>query len=454
MERAARWERFWSDAVNRQVARAAASVAAAGVLVKLIATVKEFTVAGIYGRTDAMDAFLAAALLPALLVNLISESMNQALIPTFIRVREHQGERHAQQLLSSAMLAVCVLLAVAAGVLALAAPAIFPLIASRFGPEKTALARNLFYALLPTVLLSGIASNCTSVLNATGRFALPALAPAVIPLFILVGAPALAPACGIWAMVIATLAGTLLYAMLTSSMLTARGFHFSLRWHGFNEPTREVAHQYGPVLLSGVVASSGLLVDQSMAAMLPPGSVSALVYANRFVSVLVALLAGAVAAAVTPHFSELVAYRNWLACRRSAANWLRIMAAVSIPLTAALIFGSGPLIRLAFQHGAFTADDTAVVTPVLAMYALQIPFFVCSRVYYRVIVALRRTDLIFYCGLINLALDIVLNIVLMHWFGIAGIALATSLWTVATFLFLAYWSRKLLRQHIHRGCSV
>jgi putative peptidoglycan lipid II flippase len=81
---------------------------------------------------------------------------------------------------------------------------------------------------------------------------------------------------------------------------------------------------------------------------------------------------------------------------------------------------------------------------VLAMYAIQIPFFVVSRVYYRFIVAMRRTDLILYCGIINLGLDIVLNLVLMHWFGVAGIALATSLWTVSTFFYLWYWSRKLL----------
>ena len=73
-------------------------------------------------------------------------------------------------------------------------------------------------------------------------------------------------------------------------MMDAHGYRFRLRWHGMNEATREVALQYGPVLLSGVVASGGLLVDQSMAAMLPAGSVSALVYANRFVSVILTLL--------------------------------------------------------------------------------------------------------------------------------------------------------------------
>jgi putative peptidoglycan lipid II flippase len=87
-----------------------------------------------------------------------------------------------------------------------------------------------------------------------------------------------------------------------------------------------------------------------------------------------------------------------------------------------------------------------VVAPVLAMYALQIPFFVSSRVFYRFLVAMRRTDLILYCGTLNLGLDVVLNLILMRWFGIAGIALATSLWTVSTFFFLWYWTWKLLRR--------
>ena len=78
------------------------------------------------------------------------------------------------------------------------------------------------------------------------------------------------------------------------------------------------------------------------------------------------------------------------------------------------------------------------------MYAIQIPFFVTSRVYYRFLVAMRRTDLILYCGILNLGLDIALNLLLMRWFGVAGIALATSLWTVSTLFYLWYWSRKLL----------
>jgi hypothetical protein len=87
---------FHGRSVNRRILRAAAAVAAAGILVKVVATFKEFAVAGVYGRSDAMDAFLAAFLIPNLLINLISESMNQALVPTLIRVREREGHERAQ----------------------------------------------------------------------------------------------------------------------------------------------------------------------------------------------------------------------------------------------------------------------------------------------------------------------------------------------------------------------
>jgi putative peptidoglycan lipid II flippase len=430
--------------INRAIFRAAASVGVAGIFVKILATFKEVAVASVYGRSDSMDAFLAAALIPSLLVNLISESMNQALVPTLVRVREQEGHERAQQLLSSSMLWMCLLLAAASAVLALAARGFFPLIASRFAPAKLNLAVHLFYALLPVVLITGIATNCTAALNTVDRFAVPALAPMAISFAIIAGALFFGSRFGIWAMVGSTLIGSLLHAGLVAAMMHRRGYRFRLRWYGMDEPMREVAGQYGPVLLSSVVSSGGLLVDQAMAAMLIAGSVSALVYANRFVSVVLTLLAGAISTAIVPYLSRMIAFHDWNGCRQTIRTWVRLTALVSLPIAILLIAAARPLVRAALQHGQFGPRDTAVVAPVLAMYAIQIPFFVVSRVYYRFVVAMRRTDLILYCGILNLGLDIVLNVVLMRRFGVAGIALATSLWTVSTFFYLWYWSGKLL----------
>lgn len=435
-------------AANRRIFRAALSVTMAGVVVKVAATGKEIVVASLYGRSDAMDAFLAAFLIPNLLINLIAESMNQALIPTLVRVRLQQGHERAQQLLSSSSLAMWLMLTAAAGGMAALARVFFPLVASNFSAGKLDLAVRLFYVLLPCVLLGGIASNYTAVLNTLDRFGLPALAPIVVPISVVAATLLLHRTLGIWALAAATVVGMALQAALLATGMQAHGYALRLRWYGADDATRtaarEVAGQFAPALLSSVVASGGLLADQAMAAMLPAGSVSALVFAGRFVAVAVTLMAGSIASAVAPHFSELVARCDWEACRITLRAWALRSALISTPIAIALIVGAHPLVRLTLQHGAFAAGDTSVVTPVLAMYAIQIPFFVVSRVFYRLIVAMRRTDLILYCGAVNLVLDVVLNLVLMHWMGIAGIALATSLWSLSSCVLLWFWARKLI----------
>lgn len=430
--------------VNRRIFRAAAWLGGAGVFVKFVAIFKEMAVAGVYGRSNAIEAFFAAALIPALLVNLFAESMNQALVPTLVKVRELEGRERAQELFSSSLLWMCLLLAAACGAAALAAHGLLPLAASHFSAAKLALSIRLFYGLLPVALFTGVATLCTGVLNTFDRFAGPALAPMANSIAIILGVLLLGGRLGIWAMVYATLAGALVHAALVGGMMHHHGLRLRPRWHGMSAATREVARQYGPVMLSGVVASGGLVVDQAMAAMLPAGSVSALVYANRFVSVVLTLAAGSVAAAVTPYFSGMIAHRDWTACRKSLRVWVRITLLGSVAAAVALIACGKLLIRLALQHGAFGPHDTSVVARILAMYAVQIPFFASSRVYYRFLVAMGRANLVLYCGALNLGLDVVLNLVLMRWLGVAGIALATSLWTISTFLFLGYWARKLL----------
>lgn len=434
------------SAVRPRVAQAVFSLAAAGLAVKCAAWIREMVLAGFFGRSDAMDAFLAALLIPNLLVNLLAESMNQALIPTLVRVRLQQGHARAQELLSSSMTLVVAGLAAASLAMALLAHAAFPLLASGFSPAKLELAIRLFYVLVPMILFSGIASNCTAVLNSTESFAFPALAALIVPVTTVLVVLALHASLGIWSVPLGCVAGTALHAGAMAAAMPAGGYELRLRGRRASADLREVLHQYGAVFLSSIVASAGLLVDQAMAAMLPAGSVSALVYGGRFVSVIVSLLAGALSAGVVPYLSSMVARRDWPACRQALRRWPRIAALVSIPLGLALIVGAHPIVRITLQRGAFGAGDTAVVARVLAMYAIQIPFFVVSRIFYRFVLTMRRADLVLACGTINLALDVLLNLVLMRSMGVAGIALATSLWSISTCALFAFWAHRLLAQ--------
>ena len=240
------------NGVNRRIFTAATAVTVSMAAVKVVAVFKEFTVASVYGRSDALEAFLLAALIPGLIINLISESMNQALIPTLVRVREQQGRESAQRLLSNSMLSTCVMLVAGTVIIGASAHWLFPVIGSHFAKPKLDLAVHLFYGLLPVIVLTGIASSCTAVLNTAGEFAIPALAPIITPLAFMACA-LLGKTTGPWAMVYAMIAGAVIHTAWMATKMNSRCYRLRFHWYGMNDDTWEVARQFGPVMLSGLV---------------------------------------------------------------------------------------------------------------------------------------------------------------------------------------------------------
>ena len=430
---------------SRRVLRAATWITAAALLVKLAATGKELLIAERFGAGALVDAFLLAFLIPNLLANLFAESMNQALVPAIILVRREQGSSAAMAISSIAIAVSLALLVLLAVVLALLAPHLLPIL-FHLSPSSRQLTIHLFRLLLPFALLAAIASNGTAILNAAEHFAVPALAPVLVPLSILVCLLLAPHSWGILALAAGTLAGALLWAVLILLLLLGSGQPwFTLRW-SVTPQLRRLFGQYANILLSSLVASGGLIIDLVMASWLTVGSVAALNWGSRFSAVGMTILGSAVATSITPYLAQRAAEGDWVGCRQLLRQHTLRAAAVTVPIAALLLIASRPLIVLAFQHGAFHAQDTQLVAAIQSAFALQIPLYVVSRIYYRFLLILQRSHIVLACGLLNLLLDIVFNLVLMRSFGVVGIALATSLWMLSTFLFLAFWARRLLHQ--------
>src|SRR5688500_7223302 len=198
------WNAWRESSVNRRIFVAILTVGGFTVLVKVIAAGKELVVAYQFGTRDVLDAFLIAFLLPTFAFTLVSESLNTALIPIYIRVREHEGPQAAQHLFSSVMVWSVGLLTAASVVLAFTVPYVLHLLASGFGPEKLALTTSLYYLLLPWLILSGVATIWSAVLNAQNRFAVAATVPMVTPLVTILILLLLAGYWGIYALAVGT----------------------------------------------------------------------------------------------------------------------------------------------------------------------------------------------------------------------------------------------------------
>ncbi len=434
---------------NRKIFRAAATVGVFSTGVKLISMFKEVSVAAYFGRGDAVDAFLIAFILPSFIVSLISLQLNAALVPTFIEVRDREGHDSAQQLLSTTMLWSQLLLIALTFALAAFGPMLVHVLAPSFPAAKLSLCVHLLYAMLPLIVLSGASTTCAAVLNASGCFWGPAVSPVFIPGATLVLLLTGGRAWGGWALAVGAVIGAASETAFLMMLLHREGMHIKA-CAGIDTPAaRQVRAQYIPMLASGLLTSAVTVVDQGMASWLQPGSVAALVYGNRIVSVVVGLSATSLTAAVIPYFSEMVNAQRWEECRQTLRTYTRVLITIMTPVAAAIILFSPTIVRLLYQRGAFTPQDTVTVSRVQGMYALQIPFYAAGLLYVRLLTAMKRNDLVMISSGINLGLDVVLNIVCMKWMGVAGIALSTSLFYVGSLTFAVYMGRKLLREADH-----
>lgn len=433
-----------SLSVNRRIFGAALLIGVTTALVKLVSMVKELIVAGTFGRGDELDAFLIAFVLPSFAINVVGGSFNAALVPTFVDVRDNKGAADAQKLFSSVVVLSTFLLVIVAMVLAILAPFILPYLGSAFNPKKLVLTRNLFYVMLPIMIIKGLATTWGAVLGAAERFALISFAPAAIPLAIILTLVLVGGVWGIFAMAIGTLAGFILEAGILANGLKRHGLSLIPRWHGLDSSVKKVLGQYGPMIAAGVLMGSTELVDQSMAAALEPGSVSALSYGNKLVAFALGIGATGLGTAALPYLSQMVARRDWSGIRNTLKRYLCIIFLVTVPLVAVLIFFSEDLVRLIFERGAFLKHDTQLVGKVQARYLLQVPFYVCGIFLVRLISALKANHVLMWGTMISVVLNVTLNYLFMKWMGVAGIALSTSVVYFIAFLYMSIMAARLL----------
>jgi len=423
---AKRWRSLQARVTGGGLLATMITVGSLTLLVKVVAAGKETFVARQLGVGDALDAFLIAYSLPTLANSIIAVSFNCALIPTYIEVREREGRPAAQRLFSGVMFWVLGLLLFVSALIALLFPIVLPMLASSFNPEKLAFTRQLFWALLPIITITGLATTWAAVLNAEGEFALPAATPIITSLMVAFILFLRIQTGGAWGLALGTVIGACLEAGLLGGRLQRHGLSLLPRWLGMDADLRQVMRQYAPQAAAMLVFSGTTLADQAVAARLGPGSVAALNYGSKIISLFIGVTATAVSTSVLPHFSRLVALDDWRSLRRDMKRFSVLILAALIPLALLLAFFSVPLVRLVFERGAFTSHDTRLVGQVQACFALQIPFFTVGMLCIRIICALKIISRNFLIASFSVVLNLVLDVVLARDFGVAGIALSTT----------------------------
>lgn len=420
------WSRLPLTVANRAVLRAVLTVGMFTVGVKLVSVVKESVVAAAFGTSNAYDAFVIAALAPSVVVGLISNSLNAALIPTYIRVKSKEGQASAGELYATVLLLNTVLLALLSILVAATTPLWLPLIASGYAPEKLALAQRLVYWSMPLVVATGLSTTWGAILNAHEKFSIVAMAPVLQPLAILAALALAFRFWGIGALVAGTLLGATLEASLVGRSLYRRGHSLLPRWHGMTEHVRAVLGQYGATISGAFLITSMTLVDQGMASVLGPGSNSALSYGMKIPAAFAGLGMAALGTAVLPRFSQFAGEENWPEFRRTLWKYVKLVGALSIVAACLLALGSTFITAELYERGRFSAQDTHLVSRIQMYYLLRLPIPITATLLVRALNAMRANQVLATIAVLQAILNAYLDWVFMKSMGAPGIA-ASSL---------------------------
>ena len=370
----------WSQrSTNRKIFLAAAVVGGMTLVVKAVALLKDLVVAQQLGVSSDLDAYLIAFILPQFAINVTAGALQTSLVPTFIEVRDREGDEAAQELFSAVIARALLILVGCVLLFGVIGPLVLPIIGSGFDAHTFELSRNMFYMTLPAIIISGMGVIWGAILNAYDRFALAAVAPGAVPLLTIVLLVLTIQQLGVYALALGLIAGFTAQAVLMAWSL--RQHHLSLlpRWRTrpeFSHYVRQVMLQFAPAAAGAVLASSTNLVDQAMATPLGAGSVSALNYGSKLLSFIIGVGATALGISILPHFSKMVAEQDWAKVRHTFRTYALLIVGATLPLVAIFTIFSEPIIRLLYQRGAFTAQDTVLVSQIQA--ALFFSFrFIC-----------------------------------------------------------------------------
>jgi putative peptidoglycan lipid II flippase len=438
----------------------AAIFSAATGLSRVAGLIREVVAARYFGTTGPASAFTLAFQIPNLIRALVADAaLSSAFVPVFSDLLEHRRRKEAYQLASALAGLLLVALALISIGFILLAPLIVPLFTgSEFTPELTDLCVGLSQVLFPIVVLLGLNGLAVGVLNAHDHFTIPAIAPLVWNVVIILGLIGVTPFFHgddrIYGYAIGVVAGTLVQLLMTLPALRRIGYpvaRISLPRRG-DPRVRQVLILMLPVSLGLGLINIDLVLNSVIGSLVSDQVPSAIDKAFRIYMLPQGMFSVAVATVLFPRLSRLASRGDRAGLKAVTGNGLRQIALLLVPAAAATIVLATPMVRLVYQRGEFDAESTRLVSQALVVFAFSLPFSGWNLMLTRTFFSLQRPWLPTALAGVSLIVNAIVSVALYKPLGISGPVLGTVVSNaLLTCLEGAYLRRELGGLELARG---
>jgi len=417
--------------------RSFSSIGILTLISRVLGFVRDMLMARFMGAGFASDAFLIAFRLPNMFRALFAEgAFASAFVPSFNRkVGEDDGRMDRALRFSEDALAILLpfLILVTGLLMILAGPAVLILSGgfNQVTPAQFAFATELARITFPYLLFISLVSLLGGILNSLHRFWVNAAAPILLNLTLIVAlyffhgpddyGTARAQAWGV------TISGVLQFLWLWLACRQA-GVKLKLRLPKMNDDVKQLLKLIWPAAAGAGAMQINLVVSTMLAArFLDSGSVSYIYYADRLNQLPLGLVGIGLGTVLLPTISRMLGGGDERGAMDFQKKGLQLALFLALPATAALVVSAEPIIRGLLQYGAFTAEDSTNTAWALAAFSIGLPAYILSKVLTPGYHARSDMKTPLKFALVAIAVNFVLNLILIWPLKHVGPPLATAI---------------------------
>lgn len=418
---------------------------------RLFGFARETLMAAALGTGPMADIFYAAFRFPNLFRRLFAEgAFNAAFVPLFSKEIEANGVEGAKRFSEEVFGVLFTALLVITIGMQLSMPLLVRwVIAPGFAddPEKTAITVRMAIVMFPYLMCMSLTAMMSGMLNSLHHFFAAAIAPVFLNV-IMISALLYA----LWSGADPLMTGWYLsWSVLAAGIVQLAIVYFGVRHAGirigFRRPkmtpnVKRLLILAVPAAVTGGITQINQIIGQAIASG-KEGAIAALQYADRIYQLPLGVVGVAVGVVLLPELSRALKSGHMKEASSIQNRSLEFVLFLTLPAAAGIWILSEAIIRVLYERGAFSADNTAVVASILAIYGLGLPGFVMIKALQPGFYAREDTKTPMRFTIVSVVVNSVLAISLFPIIAERGIATAEAAagWINTILLFFTLWKR-------------
>ena len=407
----------------------------AGILTsRIFGFVRDLLMASILGANIFSDIFFVAFKLPNLFRRIFAEgAFVQSFMPTFI------ASRHRSVFAVAILIRFFLFLIAASLLVTLFSEPVTRLIAIGFDQQTIDMAAPLVAINFYYLDLIFLVTFLSALLQYREHFATTAFGTTLLNISMITALVLFRheePSYLVYALSFAVLAGGVLQLLLHLWMIRKKGLD-RLLVGGFvymrrkkevvKEDIDRFSRAFFPSVLGNSTAQISSFIDTWLASFLVSGSISYLFYANRLFQLPLALFAIAASTALFPTISKLLKQEKIDEAKKETRKVFWLLFALLGGASAVAVILSEEIVKLLFERGAFTVNDTENTSMVLVMYIAGLLPFGMAKLFSLWLYASHRQREAAGIAARSLGVNILFSILLIAPMAAPGLALASSI---------------------------